>query len=188
MDSMMQRILRMEWSIPADVEVSPECRDLLCKLLVGDPRHRLTMAQIQVNSEGSWSKGWHIRDVRGGWMEYLGNEGAERQYLVANIRRVRFRIPSKATGNPALALRAFMPCQSMSLPHNPGPPLPPVIVPRLLPQSHPWFLTNLPPDALAMNDNFLAHTDYTGVQSEEDITRVLASAAIPAATSRCEDR
>lgn len=97
MDSMMQRILRMEWSIPADVEVSPECRDLLCKLLVGDPRHRLTMAQIQ---------------------------------------------------------------------------------------QHPWFLTNLPPDALAMNDNFLAHTDYTGVQSEEDIKAVLASAAIPAPASR----
>ncbi|GIL60342.1 hypothetical protein Vafri_14963 [Volvox africanus] len=97
MDSMMQRILRMEWSIPADVEVSPEGRDLLCKLLVGDPRHRLTMSQIQ---------------------------------------------------------------------------------------SHPWFLTNIPPDASAMNDNFLAHTDYTGVQSEDDIKRVLASAAIPAPASR----
>ena len=63
MDSMMQRILRMEWSIPADVEVSPECRDLLCKLLVGDPRHRLTMAQIQVGGwacvGGGWMAAWH---------------------------------------------------------------------------------------------------------------------------------
>lgn len=92
LDSMMQRILHTEWSIPADVDVTPECRDLLRKLLVGDPSKRLSMVAIQ---------------------------------------------------------------------------------------KHPWFLANLPPDALAMNDNFLAHTDFTGVQSEEDIKAVLTSAQTP---------
>ncbi len=36
-------------SRPALPQISPECRDLLCKLLVGDPRHRLSMAQIQAH-------------------------------------------------------------------------------------------------------------------------------------------
>ena len=26
---------------------------------------------------------------------------------------------------------------------------------------HPWFVQNLPPDALAMNANFLANADYS---------------------------
>jgi serine/threonine-protein kinase SRK2 len=43
---MMSRILGMQWSIPADVPISPECRDLLTRLLVADPNQRLTMEQV----------------------------------------------------------------------------------------------------------------------------------------------
>lgn len=92
MDSMMQKILHVEWSLPSDVEVTADCKDLLAKLLVGEPLKRLTMDQIQ---------------------------------------------------------------------------------------HHKWFQTNLPPDALSMNANFLTNTDFSGVQSEEDIKRLLQSAQTP---------
>lgn len=72
---MMNRIIKMEWTIPSYAPVSPECRDLLQQLIVADPTKRLTMQQIQ---------------------------------------------------------------------------------------AHPWFLANLPGDALSMNDQCLANPDYTG--------------------------
>ncbi|GAX72676.1 hypothetical protein CEUSTIGMA_g132.t1 [Chlamydomonas eustigma] len=43
-------------------------------------------------------------------------------------------------------------------------------------QSHPWFLANLPKDALAMNDDCLANTDYSGVQTVEDIKQIMLTA------------
>ncbi|KXZ44825.1 hypothetical protein GPECTOR_61g778 [Gonium pectorale] len=45
--AMLKRIVRVEWSVPPAGAVSDACRDLLCRLLVGDPRLRLSMAQIQ---------------------------------------------------------------------------------------------------------------------------------------------
>ncbi|KAJ9524838.1 hypothetical protein QJQ45_003025 [Haematococcus lacustris] len=89
---MMGRILGMQWTIPPDVPISLECRDLLCRLLVADPVRRITMAQIS---------------------------------------------------------------------------------------QHPWFLQNLPPDALAMNANFLSSADFTSVQSVEDIQRIIQIAQTP---------
>lgn len=46
-------------------------------------------------------------------------------------------------------------------------------------QHHPWFCMHLPPDAIRMNDNFLANTDYSGVQSIEAIQQILWQARIP---------
>lgn len=89
---MMNRILAMQWNIPHDADISVECKDLLCRMLVPEPSQRITMQQIQ---------------------------------------------------------------------------------------HHPWFLTHLPPDAVSMNDNFLANNDYTGVQSIEDIQAILRTARIP---------
>lgn len=43
----MGRILHMQWTIPGDVPISLECRDLLTRLLVADPRQRLTMDQVR---------------------------------------------------------------------------------------------------------------------------------------------
>lgn len=40
----------VQWTIPSNVEISPECRDLLTRMLVRDPEHRITMAQIQVGA------------------------------------------------------------------------------------------------------------------------------------------
>lgn len=47
--SMMDRIVNMQWSIPAGVEISPECRDLLSRMLVRDPDERITMSQIHTH-------------------------------------------------------------------------------------------------------------------------------------------
>jgi serine/threonine-protein kinase SRK2 len=38
-----------QWSIPAGVEISPECRDLLSRMLVRDPDERITMSQIHTH-------------------------------------------------------------------------------------------------------------------------------------------
>mmetsp|Transcript_29538 Transcript_29538/g.65405 ORF Transcript_29538/g.65405 Transcript_29538/m.65405 type:complete len:400 (+) Transcript_29538:305-1504(+) len=90
--TMMQRILNMQWSIPGDVHITDSCRDLLTRLLVADPARRLKMSEIQ---------------------------------------------------------------------------------------KHPWFLDNLPPDALSMNDTCLTSTDYTGVQPVEEIQSIVRAAQTP---------
>lgn len=43
---MMSRILAMQWNMPPEVQISPECKDLLSKLLVANPQQRLTMQQV----------------------------------------------------------------------------------------------------------------------------------------------
>lgn len=47
----MQRILNVEYSLPPSANISPECRDLLSKLLVANPRNRITI-------EGIWQHPW----------------------------------------------------------------------------------------------------------------------------------
>ncbi len=44
--AMINRILTMQWCMPADVAITPECRDLLTRLLNPDPARRATMQQI----------------------------------------------------------------------------------------------------------------------------------------------
>jgi serine/threonine-protein kinase SRK2 len=46
-------------------------------------------------------------------------------------------------------------------------------------QKHPWFLANLPVEAVSMNDAYLRDEDYSGVQSVEDIRRLLQEAQTP---------
>jgi serine/threonine protein kinase len=43
----LDRIMRVDFRIPKYPRISPECRDLLMRILVGDPDQRLTIAQIQ---------------------------------------------------------------------------------------------------------------------------------------------
>jgi len=90
--TMMDRITNMQWSIPAGVDISEECRDLLCRMLVRDPDKRITMAEIH---------------------------------------------------------------------------------------QHPWFTANLPVEAMHMNECYLQDEDYSNVQSEEDIKRLLSEAQTP---------
>jgi hypothetical protein len=53
-----------------------------------------------------------------------------------------------------------------------------VIIPAQV-SEHPWFLQNLPPDALSMNENFLNHANFTGVQTVEEIQAILRTAQTP---------
>eukprot|EP00983_Pelagomonas_calceolata_P038900 1136971-Pelagomonas_calceolata.AAC.3 len=50
---------------------------------------------------------------------------------------------------------------------------------------HPWFLQNLPPDALSMNHNFLNHANFTGVQTVEEIQAILRMAQTPGPGKPC---
>lgn len=43
---MMARILNMQWTVPPDVPITHECRDLLLRLMVADPARRITMEQV----------------------------------------------------------------------------------------------------------------------------------------------
>jgi hypothetical protein len=35
-------------------------------------------------------------------------------------------------------------------------------------QCHSWFLTNLPPKAVSMNDTYVADDDFSGMQTDKD--------------------
>uniref|UniRef100_A0A061SGY3 Serine/threonine-protein kinase SRK2 n=1 Tax=Tetraselmis sp. GSL018 TaxID=582737 RepID=A0A061SGY3_9CHLO len=52
----IQRIMRVEYSFPGNVRVSPDCVDLLTRMLVGDPSQRLTLPQIKAHP-------WFRRDL-----------------------------------------------------------------------------------------------------------------------------
>eukprot|EP00879_Flechtneria_rotunda_P002116 GHRR01002298.1.p1 GENE.GHRR01002298.1~~GHRR01002298.1.p1 ORF type:complete len:377 (+),score=117.01 GHRR01002298.1:413-1543(+) len=90
--TMMDRIVNMQWSLPAGIEISAECRDLLTRMLVRNPDDRITMEEIH---------------------------------------------------------------------------------------RHPWFIANLPVEAVSMNDSYLNDEDYSNVQSVEDIRRILSEAQTP---------
>ena len=40
---------QVEYEFPPQVSISPQCRDLLCKILVADPNRRITIAGIQAH-------------------------------------------------------------------------------------------------------------------------------------------
>ena len=58
----MQRILNVEYSLPANASVSPECQDLLSQLLVADPRSRISM-------DGIWQHPWFQQNLPEGVAE-----------------------------------------------------------------------------------------------------------------------
>jgi serine/threonine protein kinase len=43
----LERILAVDYNFPTSIPVSPECKDLLAKILVADPAKRYTIADIQ---------------------------------------------------------------------------------------------------------------------------------------------
>jgi len=63
---MIQRILRLQYKIPENGDVSPELRDLLSKMLVDDPQQRISMCEIQRHP-------WYLTDLPEGVMD-MNNE------------------------------------------------------------------------------------------------------------------
>ena len=43
----MQRILKVEYALPSHVVVTPECQDLLSKILAADPAQRISLSEVQ---------------------------------------------------------------------------------------------------------------------------------------------
>lgn len=41
-----KRILSLDYEIPADVKITPECRDIIARMLVADPAARITIDKI----------------------------------------------------------------------------------------------------------------------------------------------
>ena len=94
------RILGAQWSFPSEILTSPECKDLLAKILVADPTQRLTIRGIV---------------------------------------------------------------------------------------EHSWFQMGLPPNAMSMNDAYLASNNYSGMQSEQEIRDMLSTAPKPVEVSYISD-
>ena len=46
-EQVLDRIMRCDYRLPRFPHISPECRDLLQRILVGNPDDRLTIDQIQ---------------------------------------------------------------------------------------------------------------------------------------------
>ncbi len=43
----LQRILKVEYALPSHAVVTPECQDLLSKILAADPAQRITLSEVQ---------------------------------------------------------------------------------------------------------------------------------------------
>ncbi|KAD3640934.1 hypothetical protein E3N88_30157 [Mikania micrantha] len=52
----IHRILNVQYSIPENIEISPECRHLISKIFVGDPAQRITMAEIRTHE-------WFVKNM-----------------------------------------------------------------------------------------------------------------------------
>ncbi|MEW5307947.1 MAG: hypothetical protein WDW36_010314 [Sanguina aurantia] len=72
--------IKTQWSFPADVAVSPECQDLLLRLLVADPSKRMAMGDILSHP---WflaslpSTALHMNDKFIAMNDYTGVQGEE---------------------------------------------------------------------------------------------------------------
>uniref|UniRef100_A0A0D9VZD9 non-specific serine/threonine protein kinase n=1 Tax=Leersia perrieri TaxID=77586 RepID=A0A0D9VZD9_9ORYZ len=52
----IQRILNVQYSIPENVDISPECRHLISRIFVGDPNSRITIPEIRKH-------GWFLKNL-----------------------------------------------------------------------------------------------------------------------------
>ena len=66
LQKMIQRILRVEYDIPANVKASKELRDLLSRILVADPAARARISDIQAHP-------WYQKDLPPGVAEMNDN-------------------------------------------------------------------------------------------------------------------
>ena len=52
----LERIMVVQYSFPESIPVSDECKDMLSQILVGNPKKRLTIEQIQQHP-------WYLKDL-----------------------------------------------------------------------------------------------------------------------------
>lgn len=163
-----------QWSIPSNIEISSECRDLLTRMLVRDPDERITMAQIHQHP-------WFIAN--------LPMEVRERQRKLAEdpfgdvVQQRGSRLQNAPLAYCVLGVLAALPanddtpwCWLCSQCSCVCAVAVPVVLSACLSLS---LCPLLCMQAVSMNDSYLNDEDYSGVQSEEDIKRILKDAQTP---------
>ncbi|KAI3438615.1 hypothetical protein D9Q98_001038 [Chlorella vulgaris] len=96
LQKMIQRILRVEYDWPAHIKLSPECRDLMARILVPDPTKRISIHEIQDHP-------WYMKDLPPGVKEMNDNmrmppAGSQTE---AEIRAVVQEAQKNSVMNPA---------------------------------------------------------------------------------------
>ena len=71
-----QRILSVDYVLPYNKAVSDECKDLLQRILVAEPKQRITMADIQRHP-------WFTRDLPEGVAQMNDQLLAQQAHLLA---------------------------------------------------------------------------------------------------------
>ena len=62
----MQRILKVDYEFPPQVRASKECRDILGRILVAEPKRRITIPEIQRHP-------WYQKDLPPGVVDMNDN-------------------------------------------------------------------------------------------------------------------
>ncbi|KAL5181468.1 Serine/threonine-protein kinase SRK2E [Glycine soja] len=87
----IQRVLSVQYSIPDNVQVSPECRHLISRIFVFDPAERITIPEILQNE-------WFLKNLPPYLMDekIMGNQFVESDQPMQNIDTI-MQIISEAT-------------------------------------------------------------------------------------------
>jgi serine/threonine-protein kinase SRK2 len=90
----IHRVLQVQYSIPENVKISPECRHLISRIFVGDPTQRITMSEIS-NHE------WFLKNLPSDFMDekMMSNQYEEPDQPIQSIDEI-MHIISEATIPP----------------------------------------------------------------------------------------
>jgi len=91
----IQRILSVQYSIPDNVDISPECRHLISRIFVGDPALRITIPEIR-------SHNWFLRNLPADLMDddSMSNQYVEPEQPMQTMDQI-MQILTEATIPPA---------------------------------------------------------------------------------------
>jgi serine/threonine protein kinase len=102
--NVINKILGMQWDIPPNIPVSPECRDLLQRLLVADPAQRLSMTQIQQHP-------WFLKDLPPGVVQMNEVFLSNNDFAGAASLSPMARNPSLSSGRSVQPVYSCTSCQ-----------------------------------------------------------------------------
>lgn len=104
-----QRILNVEYSLPAHAVVTPECRDLLGQILVADPERRISLSDVQKHP-------WFRRDLPPGvadMNERLLSDPSSYRSTATQVSQIEYllhhwEVRSLIVGNPKVLSILFL--------------------------------------------------------------------------------
>ncbi|KAK9828933.1 hypothetical protein WJX72_002887 [[Myrmecia] bisecta] len=108
--NILQRILQVDYHLPPNKPVSPECRDLLTRILVADPHKRITIPQIQQHP-------WYLQDLPPGLLTFndscLANQQQSAAVTQQNAEAIRqiVREAKRIHGQPVLETQVSDDCE-----------------------------------------------------------------------------